>query len=98
VSVIHIDTDVYEPSLLALEFVAPALVQGSLLLLDDYDHLAASDAKGERRAVHEWLRNHPEFDLEPYRNYAIFSRAFIVHRRAYGDGVTTARRGALDHP
>lgn len=81
-SVVHIDTDIYEPALLALEFVSSALPQGALLLFDDYDQLGASNMKGERRAVREWLQKHPEFELEPYRNYATFSRAFIVHRNA----------------
>jgi hypothetical protein len=80
-SVVHVDTDVYEPALLALEFVTPALPQGALLLFDDYDQLAASNDKGERRAVREWLEAHPELELELYRSYAVFGRAFVVHKR-----------------
>ena len=80
-TVVHIDTDVSEPALTALEFISPALPQGALLLFDDYDQLAASNDKGERRAVREWLKAHPEFEIEPYREYATFSRSFIVHRR-----------------
>jgi O-methyltransferase len=79
--VVHIDTDVYEPALIALEFISNALQQGALLLFDDYDQLGASNDKGERRAVREWLANHPEVELEAYRSYATFSRAFIVHRK-----------------
>jgi hypothetical protein len=81
-SIVHIDTDVYEPALLSLEFIAPALPQGALLMFDDYDHLQASNDKGERRAVRDWLAKHPEFELEPYRNYGVCCRSFIVHRRA----------------
>lgn len=80
-SIVHIDTDVYEPALLALEFVTPALRQGSLLLFDDYDQLACDNSKGERRAVHEWLAKNPNLTLEPYRQYATFSRAFVLHKR-----------------
>lgn len=80
--VVHIDTDIYEPALIALEFISPALPQGALLLFDDYDQLAAANDKGERRAVREWLGNHPEFELELYRTYGTFCRSFIVHRRA----------------
>jgi O-methyltransferase len=79
-SIAHIDTDVYEPALLSLEFIAPALPQGALLLFDDYDQLAASNDRGERRAIREWLKAHPELELEPYRNYGVACRAFIVHR------------------
>jgi hypothetical protein len=79
-SVVHIDTDVYAPALQALEFVTSALPQGALLLFDDYDQLAASNRKGERRAVREWLERHDDIELEEYRRYTPFSRAFIVHR------------------
>jgi hypothetical protein len=79
-TVVHIDTDVYEPALLALNFITPALPQGAMLLFDDFDQLAASNDKGERRAVKEWLKAHPGIELEAYRNYATFGRAFIVHR------------------
>jgi hypothetical protein len=79
-SVVHIDTDVYAPALLALQFITPVLPQGALLLFDDYDQLAASNDKGERRAVREWLAANPRIELEEYRRYTAFSRAFIVHR------------------
>ena len=80
-SVVHIDTDLAGPGRLALEFITPALTQGSLLLFDDYDQLGASNDKGERRAVTDWLTVHPELQLEPYRTYGIFCRSFLLHRR-----------------
>ncbi|WP_171900826.1 class I SAM-dependent methyltransferase [Stappia indica] len=80
ISVVHIDTDVYEPALLALEYVSPDLSNGALLMFDDFDQLAADNSLGERRALREWLSNHPEYEVEPYRNYGIFCRSFIVHR------------------
>lgn len=82
ISVVHIDTDVYAPALQALDYVAPVLSDGALVLFDDYDQLAASNARGERRAFREWLAKTPTFEAEPYRNYAIFGRSFIVHRVA----------------
>jgi hypothetical protein len=81
-SIVHIDTDVFEPALMALEFISPALPQGALLLFDDYDQLDASNHKGERRAVRAWLEAHPEFEIEPYRVYGAVCRSFLVHRSA----------------
>ena len=80
VTVANIDVDIYEPAALALDFVAPALQQGSVLMFDDYDHIAASRAVGERRALREFLEKHPEIEVEPYRNYGAAARAFLVHR------------------
>lgn len=81
-SIVHIDVDVYELARLALEFISPALPQGALLLFDDYDHMAAANDRGERRAMREWLAAHPEFEIEPYRAYGAVCRSFLVHRRA----------------
>lgn len=80
ISVVHIDSDIYEAALLALEFAAPCLTTGALVLFDEYHAFAADNNKGERRALREWLELHPEFSAEPYRNYTAVSRSYIIHR------------------
>ena len=75
----HIDVDVYSPAIHALRFITPALCDGALLLFDDYDQLSADDKRGERRAFGEWLTE-TGFRAEPYRNYAVFGRSFIIHK------------------
>lgn len=80
VSVAHIDVDVYEPAKLALDYLSSVLQQGALVLFDDYDQMGASNQRGERRAIKEWLAENPQFALEPYRNYATFGRSFIFDR------------------
>ncbi|MDB5446073.1 MAG: hypothetical protein JWQ97_1390 [Phenylobacterium sp.] len=80
VSVAHIDVDVYEPAKLALDYLAPVLHSGALILFDDFDQMGASNRKGERRAVREWLGENPGFSLESYRNYAIYGRSFLFGR------------------
>lgn len=81
ISVVHIDTDVYLPALLALKYCESSLSDGALLLFDDYDQLAASNNRGERRAFREWLDGQETWTAEPYRNYAVYGRAFILQRR-----------------
>lgn len=80
ISVVHIDTDVYLPALLALKYCEQSLSEGALLLFDDYDQLAASNNRGERRAFREWLDGQETWTAEPYRNYAVYGRAFILQR------------------
>lgn len=80
ISIVHIDVDVYYPAKLALNYVTPGLSDGALLMFDDYDQLAARNDLGERRALAEWLDENPEFTVEPYRNYGVFCRSFIVHK------------------
>lgn len=79
ISVLHVDTDVYWPALLALRYATPALPQGALLLFDDYDQLAASNTVGERKALATWLAENPRFHVEPYRAYGVFGRSFLLH-------------------
>lgn len=80
VSVAHIDSDVYEAAKLALDYLAPVLAQGALILFDEYDQFGADPDKGERRAVAEWLTENPSFSLELYRTYGVYSRCFVFRR------------------
>ncbi|MFS0674159.1 TylF/MycF/NovP-related O-methyltransferase [Ornithinibacillus sp. 179-J 7C1 HS] len=50
ISLLHIDTDVYEPSKLALELLFDRVVSGGLIVFDDY-----GTVEGETRAVDEFL-------------------------------------------
>jgi hypothetical protein len=81
--VAHIDVDVYQPALEALRFMTPALVDGALILFDDYDQLAADDNLGERRALREWLAE-TGYRAELYRSYAICGRAFFIRTKPEG--------------
>ena len=50
-SLIHLDVDLYEPSLTCLEYMYPLLSKGGILMLDDYGIW-----EGETRAVDEYFR------------------------------------------
>ncbi len=78
--VANIDCDVYAPAKAALNFLTRLVDSGTLLLFDEYDQWAGDANKGERRALHEWLEENPQFEVEHYRSYAWGARAFIVHR------------------
>lgn len=79
-SVVHIDCDVYEAAKAALDFVAPVLMQGAVLLFDEFHANAASNATGERRALREMLEDHPYLEVERWHDYALEGRSFFVHR------------------
>lgn len=81
IAVAHIDCDIAEPALLALEFISPALIDGALIMFDEYHAFSASNNRGERLAHRLWLENHPEFETELYRNYNPVARSYIVHRK-----------------
>jgi len=80
VLVAHIDCDVYEPAKKALDYLTHKITDGGIILFDDFDQMGASNKKGERLALKEWLEENKNIKVELYRTYAIFGRAFIVHK------------------
>ena len=56
-SFVHIDVDLYQPTRDSLEFFYPRLVQGGVLLCDDY---GSHQCMGARRAFDEFVQSRPE--------------------------------------
>jgi predicted O-methyltransferase YrrM len=54
ISMINLDTDVYEPAVAILEHLYPRLLPGGILIVDDYGVFP-----GETRAVDEYFRDKP---------------------------------------
>ena len=54
---VHIDVDLYAPTLASLEFFYPRLNPGGVLICDDYGF---STCPGATRAVDEFLEDKPE--------------------------------------
>ena len=63
VALCYIDCDIYESAVPILDFIAPRLQQGSLLVIDDWNRHRSSDRFGLRRAVREWLQKNPQIRL-----------------------------------
>ena len=51
ISLLNIDTDIYEPAVTILEYLYPRIVNGGILILDDYSGFA-----GETKAVDEYFK------------------------------------------
>lgn len=80
VSICLIDVDLYESCVPVLEFIKEYLVEGSILLFDDYNQLreAQDDNSGERRALIEFEKRNPGFKKEHLFNYGWEGVAFRV--------------------
>lgn len=88
-AVVNIDCDLYASARDALEIVGSKLMQGSVLLVDDWNIFAADPEKGERRALREFLASHPAFSFEPWFSYEYAGQAFLVHRNGIaGDAIS----------
>jgi hypothetical protein len=79
-AVAWIDCDLYSSTVTALEFLTPALVDGSVLIFDDWFCYAGHPDRGEQRACAEWLRGSGRgLRLSDYERFHWAGKAFIVH-------------------
>ncbi len=65
-AVVHIDCDLYESTIQALSFVTDLLVQGSIIIFDDWFFNQGRKDRGEQKACQEWLERNPNIELTPY--------------------------------
>lgn len=60
VSLLHLDVDLYEPSVATLEYLWPRLSPGGILIIDDYERFP-----GETKAVDDYFKDNPQ-EIERY--------------------------------
>jgi len=64
ISLLNLDTDIYEPTKIILEYLYPKITPGGILILDDYNTFP-----GETMAVNEFLKDRNEqIKTSPYNN------------------------------
>lgn len=78
-AIVHLDCDLYASTGDALRAIETRLVQGTVLLCDDYNLFRADRARGQRRALAEFLAE-GQVELEPWFAYGPASQAFLCHR------------------
>lgn len=77
-SIVHIDCDYYESSLAALNFVSDLILDGTVVIFDDYNYFRGAPDLGERRAFSEWLAQHPEVAATELARSGFESVAFFL--------------------
>jgi hypothetical protein len=78
VSIALVDVDLYESTGPVLDFLAPYLVPGSLLIFDDYNQFGVDNSSGERRALLEFAQRYPAFRLEHLFDYGREGAVFRI--------------------
>lgn len=77
-AIVHVDCDLYESTIVVLDFVTDLLGQGSVLVFDDWFYNQGRKDRGEQKACYEWLEHNPQLELVEYwRDVAAI--AFIVN-------------------
>jgi hypothetical protein len=65
-AVVHIDCDLYESTAVVLSFITDLVVQGTILIFDDWFFNQGRPDCGEQRACREWLAANPQLELIEY--------------------------------
>ena len=76
-SVVYIDCDYYESAVPCLEFITDLLVDGSIVIFDDWFIFRGRRDRGEQRAFREWKERH-NIDCDVFIPGTAMS--FIIHR------------------
>ena len=80
VSVVLVDCDLYESTRAVLDFITDYVVNGTVILFDDWFNYKGDPRLGENRAFREWLERNPDLQASQYRQYAWHGNSFIIHR------------------
>lgn len=80
IAIAFIDCDLGEPTRVALEFISSALVEGGIIIFDDYFAYKGNSNKGEAGAFREFCEKHPEFEFRRLFDYGLGSQGFIISR------------------
>lgn len=82
VAIALVDCDLYASTVDVLRFLAPLLVDRSILILDDWDCFGGDAERGQRKALAEFVERRPEVRAEELFGYGSWGRAFALRMRA----------------
>ncbi len=86
-AIIHIDCDLYESTAQVLDFATEYVVDGTVILFDDWLCFKGHPRRGERLAFTEWLERNPRFSATEWYRVGWQATSFIIHDHDLRDGV-----------
>jgi O-methyltransferase len=81
-AIVHVDCDLYESTRSVLQFVTPLLVDGSVIIFDDWFQFRGRSDMGERRAFSEWCDANPDIRVTEYYKWGPWANSFILNTRS----------------
>lgn len=79
-AVVWIDCDLYDSATQALNFVTDYLVDGTILIFDDWFCFKGDPNRGEQRAFDEWLKRNPTIKAIEFHKFGWHGNSFIINR------------------
>lgn len=80
-SIIMVDCDLYESSKIALDFITDLVVDGTVIIFDDWFAFRGNPNFGEQRACREWLDKNPDLSLTQYARWGPWQTSFIINKK-----------------
>ena len=86
IAVLHIDADLYSSARFVLQHLADIhlLMDGGVILMDDYNCNAANPNMGERKALTDFLADNPKWTVSPWFAYGWHGQAYFLHDATVG--------------
>ncbi len=81
-SIVHIDCDLYESTRTVLDFIRPLIVDGTVLIFDDWFCFRGNPNLGEQRAFLEWAESLPDWTFVEYQKEGPWRNSFIACRQS----------------
>jgi hypothetical protein len=78
IGIAMLDCDLYDSTVTALEWLAPLIGEGTILIMDDWNCFNGDERRGQRRAMREFLAARPELSLRSIVTYGLNSEAFVL--------------------
>jgi hypothetical protein len=82
VAVALVDCDLYSSTVDVLDFLETRLVDGAVVIMDDWKSYGGSDDRGQPLALKEFLERSPRWRCEHLFDYGDYGRVFSFHERA----------------
>jgi len=79
IALCHIDCDLYSSTKQVLNLIKDKLVDGSIIMFDDWFHYKANPNKGEQKAYFEFLDENKNIQSYEFERYATFCKAFVIN-------------------
>jgi hypothetical protein len=80
VAIALIDCDLYSSTVDVLNFLETRMMDGAIILMDDWKSYDEAPDRGEPRALNEFLERVPEWRCETLFDYGAFGRVFSFHK------------------
>ncbi|MBA3563316.1 MAG: hypothetical protein H0W33_04805 [Gammaproteobacteria bacterium] len=80
IAIALIDCDLYASTIDVLHFISDMIIDGTILLFDDWNCFDRNDERGQRRAFREFRDRHPRLAVEDLFTYGAYGQVFMLRK------------------